>query len=80
MTAQTRFGDNLKVNFHLPDEDKPLFVEPLTLQILLENAIKHNSISKSGPLSIEVFIDTGHWLVAKNNLQKKSSVEAGTHL
>lgn len=77
---QTRFGDNLQVNIKLPDEDKHLYVAPLTLQILLENAIKHNSISKDKPLIIDVFVDASHRLVARNNLQRKSSIESGTHL
>lgn len=77
---QTRFGENLKVNIHLPDEFKNLYIAPLTLQILLENAIKHNIISNDRPLFVDVSVEVGYWLVVKNNLQKKISVEPGTQL
>ena len=46
---------------------------PLTLQMLFENAIKHNVLSTEKPLTIEVFAENGH-LVVRNNLQKKNQV------
>ena len=75
---QTRFGDNLQVNIHIPYEHKSLLVAPLTLQILLENAIKHNVVSADKPLHINIFTEGEYWLVVKNKIQKKSSVESKT--
>jgi LytS/YehU family sensor histidine kinase len=50
---------------------------PLTLQILFENAIKHNVISHDKPLKIEIFYENNH-LVVRNTLQKKNQVMDST--
>ena len=50
---------------------------PLSLQILMENAIKHNIVSSDKPLKIEVFAQNGRLLVS-NNLQKKNQVNEST--
>ncbi|GGD28473.1 histidine kinase [Flavobacterium orientale] len=60
------------ITFELPenfnnDEAK---VVPLSLQLLLENCIKHNVVSESKPLHIKIFIENNQ-LVIENNLQKK---------
>lgn len=68
---QIRFGDNLHINWNVPDEKKQFGIVPLTLQILLENAVKHNIISKDKPLHITVELDNGNRLIFRNNLQKK---------
>lgn len=69
-----RFGDNI----HLTEgEFSPTllnyFIPPLALQVLVENAIKHNIISRDLPLSIEMSIDEEKFLILKNNYQKKES-------
>ncbi|MEQ8241120.1 MAG: hypothetical protein RIA69_18025, partial [Cyclobacteriaceae bacterium] len=43
-----------------------------------ENAIKHNIVSKSKPLHIDVYIENGRSIVVKNNLQLKSALEKST--
>jgi sensor histidine kinase YesM len=53
-----------KTDFYLP---------PLSLQMLLENAIKHNIASMANPLHIEILVK-GDQLIVKNNLQLKSSL------
>ena len=71
-----RFGDNLQVeigNINL----RNTAIVPLTLQMLFENAIKHNIISTQKPLKIEVFMEKGH-LIVRNNLQKKNQVMDST--
>lgn len=75
---QTRFGDSLKINVHIPDRCKQMYTAPFTLQILLENAIKHNIISKAKPLTVDIFVEDDTTLIVKNNLQRKSSVQYGT--
>ena len=50
---------------------------PLTLQILVENAIKHNSTSADKPLSINIFTTEGPMLVVQNYYQPKLSVLPG---
>lgn len=71
-----RFGDNLQVEISRVDRKNTAIV-PLTLQMLFENAIKHNVISTHKPLKIEVFMENGH-LIVRNNLQKKNQVMDST--
>lgn len=74
-----RFGENLKVSWHIPDETLNDFIIPMSLQLLLENAIKHNVVSKSKPLKIEVKVE-GERLIVQNNLQLKSTQLPSTKL
>lgn len=63
-----RFGDKLKVNVALTSTST--FVAPLAIQMLVENAIKHNIISGEQPLTISVLIEDA-FIVVRNNLQRK---------
>lgn len=74
---QTRFGSNLDVIINVPDEKLNRRIVPLSLQILMENAIKHNIVSSDKPLTIEVFAVNGK-LVVSNNLQKKNQINEST--
>jgi LytS/YehU family sensor histidine kinase len=71
---RTRFKNGLQVNVNVPDEYLHYKIAPVTLQNLIENAIKHNIIDAGSPLVIDIFIE-GDYLVVKNNLQKKNVVE-----
>ncbi|MEO7988202.1 MAG: histidine kinase [Chryseolinea sp.] len=66
---QIRFGDKLKLEVKL-DGVKSM-VAPLVLQMLVENAIKHNIISEENPLTIRVYCQED-FLVIQNTLQKKT--------
>ncbi|MEO6453865.1 MAG: histidine kinase [Ginsengibacter sp.] len=74
---QTRFGENLGININVPDEKLEKRIVPLSLQILMENAIKHNIVSSDKPLQIDVSASNGR-LVVTNNLQKKNQVNEST--
>jgi len=74
---QTRFGDNLDVIINVPPERLKKRIVPLSLQILMENAIKHNIVSSDKPLKIEVTALNGK-LVVSNNLQRKNQVNEST--
>jgi two-component system, LytTR family, sensor kinase len=74
---QTRFGNNLDVMINVPQDKLNKKVVPLSLQILMENAIKHNIVSSDKPLKIEVSAANGK-LVVSNNLQKKNQVYEST--
>ncbi len=74
---KTRFGDNFDININVPESKMNNKIAPLALQILVENAIKHNIISSDKPLKVEVFTNNGH-LVISNNLQKKNQLQAST--
>lgn len=71
---QTRFKKGLEVHINVPDEYLYFKIAPVTLQNLVENALKHNIIDAGSPLVIDIFIEEDY-LVVKNNLQLKSSVE-----
>jgi ligand-binding sensor domain-containing protein len=71
---QTRFKTGLKVQILVSEEEGQKKIPPVTLQNLVENAIKHNIIDTDSPLIIEMFTDNGY-LVIKNNLQRKRVVE-----
>ena len=67
-----RFGNNLNVVINVSSEVKTNYsIPPLTLQLLAENAIKHNIISKDKPLQIEVYTDELKSLIVSNNINKK---------
>jgi len=71
-----RFGDNLIVDSEI-DESSFFKIIPLSIQMLVENAIKHNIISREKPLTITIEISSNSQLLVKNNLQKKSSILQG---
>lgn len=73
----TRFDQNLKVEIELPEEAREKHVAPMVIQLLLENAIKHNIVSRSRPLTIHIAVE-GDDLVVRNNLQRKSSTEVSS--
>src|SRR4030095_2746922 len=52
---RTRFGNNLDIEINVPEEKLHKKVVPLSLQILMENAIKHNIVSSDKPLKIAVY-------------------------
>ncbi|HZH36369.1 MAG TPA: histidine kinase [Flavisolibacter sp.] len=70
---QTRFGKNLSIRVDIPEEMLVQKVPPLSLQLLLENAIKHNIVSEDHPLFIHVYAKDDR-LVVSNNLQLKKQV------
>lgn len=72
-----RFGDNFTVDIRNLDKHRQAAIVPLSLQILMENAIKHNIISTEKPLQIEIFAENGR-LIVRNNLQRKNQVMDST--
>jgi ligand-binding sensor domain-containing protein len=72
-----RFGNNLHIDFNIESAKEQLFLPPLVLQLLIENAIKHNVCSKDSPLYIRIESHDNH-LVVSNNLNEKRTVEAST--
>lgn len=71
---QIRFGEALQVDI-IANEKVDGKVIPLSLQALVENAIKHNEISKANPLKIVIAISDDYELIVENNLQTKSLLE-----
>jgi len=67
---KTRFQGKIQIYNHLDAHLSDKFILPLSLQILIENAVKHNITSKKKPLRIGISEEDGY-IVVKNNLQKK---------
>ena len=71
---KTRFEKALQVTVTVDEEHYHRKIAPVTLQNLVENAIKHNTSEPGSPLHIELFVENDY-LVVRNNLQRKSFVE-----
>lgn len=69
-----RFRDGLILNKKIDVTQLGHFLPPLTLQLLIENAIKHNIISEAHPFTIELY-NEGDYLVVKNSLQPRKNKE-----
>jgi sensor histidine kinase YesM len=69
---KTRFGNGVFLNNEIPPQYLAYQIPPLTLQILLENAFKHNVISEKKPLIIDFKVDESGMLVVQNNIQRKT--------
>ncbi|MEO6584432.1 MAG: two-component regulator propeller domain-containing protein [Ferruginibacter sp.] len=74
-----RYGDNLQLAVQI-DETSQLknYVPPLTFQLLLENAIKHNAITKATPLVITVAVNGDENIVVSNNINVRLTNEPGS--
>ncbi len=77
---QKRFPGSLTINVDIPEQYLAAHVVPGGLQMLIENAIKHNIVSKKNPLLIEISVNGMDCLVVKNNLQLKEVVEPSTQI
>ena len=77
---QKRFGEYLKLNINIPSIVKEQFsVPPLSIQLLVENAIKHNAVSHETPLQIDITInDNNQFLIVSNNLNPKKTHDPST--
>lgn len=70
-----RFGDGLNVIMDVDEEYNGCYIVPVTLQNLIENAIKHNTADRESPLTIRITA-TGGYVMVKNNLQRYGLVES----
>ncbi|GAB3504901.1 histidine kinase [Spirosoma knui] len=70
---KTRFDGSLDVVFCVADEALDQAIVPVTLQVLIENAIKHNTINEAKPLTIRISAADGY-LTVENPIQRKRQV------
>ncbi len=75
---QIRFGEALKVDINVPDDLRNHFIVPLALQMLVENAIKHNVLRQKQPLDIRVYTHEDAWLRVENPIQPRPKPAEGT--
>ncbi len=73
---KVRDGEKIKLKIDTPGADKYAIL-PVSLQILIENAIKHNKATSENPLEISIFIE-GQMIVVKNNLQRMATEISST--
>ncbi len=67
---ETRFEDGLFYNIEVPPEYLSYQIPPLSLQVLIENAVKHNIFSEKDPLQLSIYVENEKLVVA-NTLRKK---------
>jgi hypothetical protein len=75
---QLRFDNKLTVSVAVEETMLQRLIAPMTLQLLIENAVKHNIVSTRKPLNIEIYTDENLFLNVRNNLQKKQTEEVST--
>ncbi|MCZ8353647.1 MAG: histidine kinase [Cyclobacteriaceae bacterium] len=74
-----RFGNNLQVSKQVSDKALKNYVAPATLQLLVENVIKHNVVSKKEILTIEIE-DRDNFLYIQNSIRAKQDKEPSTQV
>jgi sensor histidine kinase YesM len=68
---QMRFGAGISLEVSVEKDYQECLIPSLTLQMLVENAVKHNQVSVRKPLAVRIGIEEGKWLVVANNTQPK---------
>jgi len=69
-----RFGENIAIKKDISTDEDQFYIAPATLQMLIENAIKHNIVSMKNPLKIQIIADN-QFITIINNLQEKEVKE-----
>lgn len=75
-----RHAEAIHFNINLNISPENYQVPPLAIQMLIENAIKHNSFTVEQPLEMELFNDSEGFLVVRNTRQKRTSPPESTHV
>ena len=75
-----RFGENLSIDIQIDQSHFSMYVPPFSLQIIVENCVKHNIVSKDKPLFIKIFSNQAKQITILNNLQPKNSVETSSRV
>lgn len=70
LLLKTRFGKGFQPAIKVEEEVKDWLLPPMTLQLLIENAVKHNIVDPDTPLIVQLYTQNEK-LVVSNNLQKK---------
>ncbi|MCG2617283.1 histidine kinase [Terrimonas sp. NA20] len=71
LLLKTRFGEGFRPEVSVAEPFRDCLLPPMTLQLLIENAVKHNIVDPDMPLTVRVFTEEGK-LIVSNNLQKKN--------
>lgn len=74
---QIRYGKNLQFDFRIDEKYNSFLIVPLSLQTLVENAIKHNVISSRYPFIVSIFSDDENFIHVRNPIQSKKDPDTG---
>lgn len=74
-----RYEDNLEFDIRIEEEAETLQLPPMSVQLLIENAVKHNEISNRHPLVIRV-CTIGKQLTVSNPIQRKKTASGGLQI
>jgi Putative regulator of cell autolysis len=77
---QIRYGNNLHFNFAIDEKYNSYKILPLSIQGLVENAIKHNTISGKQPLNISITATENAQVMVLNPIQPKHTEESGNRI
>jgi two-component system, LytTR family, sensor kinase len=77
---KTRHGDAVSLKVTIDKQYKQYLLPSLSLQMLVENAVKHNALSKNLPLNIEIYTTADNKLAASNNLQPRAVKAPGNNV
>lgn len=72
---KTRFGNGMILDINIPEKFLSYRIAPVTLQNMIENAIKHNIVDEDNPLLVKIYAEN-EYIIVSNNLQKKNMVES----
>ncbi|MGE8381273.1 MAG: sensor histidine kinase, partial [Sphingobacterium sp.] len=70
-----RFEAGIQIDLHIHEDEISGFILPLSLQLLIENVVKHNVISLKSPLILKIY-RKNDYLYVENNLQKKKGLNS----
>ena len=73
-----RFEDNLRFEINITHNSEEYLLPPMSIQMLIENAVKHNEISNRRPLTITIATDSEEGLLVSNPIQSKLTATTGT--
>ncbi len=72
-----RYGENFQIQYHIDEKYKNWYIMPISLQLLVENAVKHNVISSKYPLIITIDTTSRDTIRVMNTIQQKKEAEPG---
>ncbi len=75
-----RFGQNITIDKQIDKSHLDMYVPPFTIQIIVENCVKHNIVSNEKPLQIKIYSNHTNHIIISNTLQPKNSVETSSHV
>ena len=78
--TKIRFRENINIDIKISKESYKKSIAPLSLQMLVENAIKHNAATAESPLQISVYDIEAEYIVVKNAIQEKKILTNSTGL